>query len=178
MTGSRLLTALLLAGLGCLLAVGVAWRPAGVVPRAPAADRIAPLMVLAAWDRSRAGAWRTGDPAALDRLYAPGSAAGAADRALLAAYAERGLRVTGLRMQRAAVVVLIAEADRTVLRVTDRVVGATATGRGGRAALPRDGWSMRTVVLARVGEEWRVVEVRDQARPVASTDVTSRSENP
>ena len=178
MTGSRLLTALLLAGLGCLITVGAAWRPAADVPRAPVADRIAPLTVLAAWDRSRAEAWRTGDPAALGRLYAPGSAAGAADRALLAAYAERGLRVAGLRMQRAAVVVVSAEADRTVLVVTDRVVGATAIGRSGRAALPRDGWSTRTVVLARDGDEWQVAEVLDQARPVASTDVTSRSENP
>ncbi len=178
MTGSRLLTALLLAGLGCLITVGAVWVPAGDVPRPPAADRIAPLTVLAAWDRSRAEAWRTGDPAALGRLYAPGSEAGAADRALLAAYAERGLRVAGLRMQRAAVVVVSAEADRAVLVVTDRVVDATAIGRSGRAALPRDGWSTRTVVLARDGDEWRVAEVLDQARPVASTDVTSRSENP
>jgi hypothetical protein len=33
------------------------------------------------------------------------------------------------------------------------------------------------VVLVRVGEEWRLAEVRDQERPLASTDVTSRSEN-
>lgn len=177
MTSSRLLSAVLLAGLGCLLAVGVAWRPAGVVARPPAADRIEPLTVLTAWDRSRAEAWRRGDPAALARLYTRGSASGDADRGLLAAYAERGLRVAGLRMQRAAVEVVASDADRITLRVTDRVVGATAVGRRERVVLPRDAWSTRTVVLVRVGEEWRVAEVRDQVRPVASTDVTSRSAN-
>lgn len=162
MTGSRVLTAVLLAGLGCLLAVAVAWRPAEMVTRAPAADRTEPLAVLAAWDRSRADAWRRGDPAALARLYARGSASGQADRSLLAAYAERGLRVAGLRVQRATVEVVTAGPDRIVLLVTDRVVGAAAIGRRGRVALPRDGWSTRTVVLVRMDEVWRVVEVRDQ----------------
>ena len=180
MTTPRLLTAVLLCGLGCLLAAGAAWRPAVPAPsvaRPAAADRAAPLAVLAAWDRERAAAWRQGDPAALRRLYVPGSRAGRADRALLAAYAGRGLRVAGLRMQRAAVDVLAAAAERMVLVVTDRVVGASAIGRQERVTLPRDGWSTRTVVLVRVGEEWRVAEARDQERPLASTDVTSRSEN-
>jgi hypothetical protein len=179
----RLLTAVLLCGLGCLLAAGAAWRPAGPVASVAAAarpadaDRVAPLAVLAAWDRERSAAWRQGDPAALRRLYVAGSRAGRADRTLLAAYAGRGLRVAGLRMQRAAVEVLAADAERVVLVVTDRVVGAVAIGRPGRVTLPRDGWSTRTVVLVRVGEEWRLAEVRDQERPLASTDVTSRSEN-
>lgn len=176
MTGSRLLAAVLFAGLGCLLAVGAAWRPGSEVA-APAADRTGPLAVLAAWDRSRAEAWRLGDPTALARLYTRGSASGEADRGLLAAYAERGLRVVGLRMQRAAVEVVTAGDDRLVLRVTDRVVGAAAIGPRGQVALPRDAWSTRSVVLERVGEEWRVTEVRDQASAVASTDVTSRSPN-
>jgi len=160
-TPPRLLTAVLLAGLGCLLAVGVAWRPAGVVARPPAADRTEPLTVLAAWDRSRADAWRLGDPAALGRLYAQGSATGEADRALLTAYTERGLRVTGLQMQREAVEVVSASAERIVLVVTDRVVGAAAVGPRGRIDLPRDDWSRRTVVLRASRDQWRVVVVRD-----------------
>ena len=183
MTIPRLLTAALLAGFGCLLAVGVAGRPAEpVTPRPPpvVADRVEPLAVLAVWDRARAAAWRRGDPAALGRLYTDRSRAGRADRALLAAYAGRGLRVAGLRMQRAAVEVVAADADRIELVVTDRLVGASAIGRRGRVALPRDGWSTRTVVLVRVGEGWRVAQARDegsrdQERPLASTDVTSRS---
>ena len=166
MTLPRLLTAVLLAGLGSLLAVAVAWGPAGEpmpVASPPAVDRAGPLSVLAAWDRSRSDAWRRGDPAAVGRLYAAGSRAGDADRALLAAYAGRGLRVTGLRMQRAAVEVTARAADRIVLVVTDRVVGAAAVAAGHRMTLPRDGWSTRTVVLVRVADVWRVAEVRDQA---------------
>ncbi len=80
-------------------------------------------------------------------------------------------------MQRAAVRVASASADRLVLVVTDRVVGPAAVGEGGRTVLPRDDWSTRTVVLVRGDGRWRVDEVRDQARPLASTDVTSRSAN-
>jgi hypothetical protein len=163
----RLLTAVLLCGLGCLLAAGAAWRPAGPVASVAAAarpadaDRVAPLAVLAAWDRERSAAWRRGDPAALRRLYVARSRAGRADRALLAAYAGRGLRVAGLRMQRAAVEVLAADAERVVLVVTDRVVGASVVGPRGRVALPDDGWSRRRVVLSRLGGRWQVVEVRE-----------------
>ena len=181
MTVPRLLTALLLAVLGCLLAVGVAWRPAGepaeTAAASPAPDRVAPLAVLAAWDRSRVEAWRRGDPAALARLYVSGSAAGRADRSLLAAYAGRGLRVVGLMMQRAEVRVVTATDRRLTLVVTDRLVGGAAVGVGHRAALPRDGWSTRNVVLVRGGGQWRVADVRDQRSPVASTDVTSPSAN-
>ncbi|MGZ5405945.1 MAG: hypothetical protein ACXWDL_14930, partial [Nocardioides sp.] len=151
MTLPRLLSVLLLAVLGCLLAVGVAWRPAEEsaepVAASPAPDRVAPLAVLVAWDRSRAEAWRRGDAAALARLYVAGSATGRADRTLLAAYAGRGLRVVGLTTQRAEVRVVTATDDRLVLVVTDRVVGGTAVGPEGRVGLPRDSWSRHRVVL-------------------------------
>lgn len=176
MTGSRLLTSVLLAGLGCLLAVGIAW-PQGDEPAAepagdPAgeragaatavgADRVEPLAVLSAWDRARADAWRRGDEAALARLYVAGSAAGRADRALLAAYAERGLRVTGLLVQRAAVEVIASTYGRIELVVTDRLVGATAVGPRGRVLLPRDGWSRHRIVLRSTEGGWRVAEARE-----------------
>jgi len=144
---------------------------------APADDRTAPLDVLRAWDAARAAAWELDEPAALRRLYVEGSASGRADRALLAAYRSRGLQVVDVSMQRAHVRVLAQSDGRLVLRVTDRLVGATVLGPSGRVSLPRDAWSTRVVVLRRVGEPWRVAEVRDQARPAASTDVTSRSAN-
>jgi hypothetical protein len=140
-------------------------------------DRVAPLAVLGQWDAARAAAWERADPAALRRLYVEGSASGRADAALLTAYADRGLRVDGLAVQRAGVRVASASDQRLVLVVTDRVVGGTAVGDGARVTLPRDDWSTRTVVLVEEAGRWRVVEVRDQARPVASTEVTSRSEN-
>ena len=178
----RLLTGLLLAALGCVLAAGLAGlgrdAPAPrATPTAAVADRTAALSALREWDAARADAWRSGSPAALRALYAEGSASGRADRVLLAAYRSRGLRVEGMSMQRSLVKVLARTEDRWVLRVTDRLVGAFVVGPGGRLPLPRDEWSTRVVVLLRVGEGWRVAEVRDQSRPAASTDVTSRSAN-
>ncbi len=180
----RLLTAALLSLLGCLLAVGLAGLgrgdPAARPPTAaaqPAPDRTAALGVLRSWDESRSQAWRRGSARALRDLYVEGSESGRADAALLTAYVERGLRVDGLAVQRADVRVETATADRLVLVVTDRVVGGAAVGEDGRAVLPRDDWSTRTVVLVRDAGRWRVAEVRDQARPLASTDVTSRSAN-
>ena len=136
-----------------------------------------PLTVLRAWDARRAAAWQRGDADELAALYTVDSAAGRADRALLAAYAERGLRVTGLRMQRAAVEVRAAAEDRLVLVVTDRVVAARAVGPRGTVSLPRDAWSTRTVVLVRGSGGWQAAEVRGQRSPAARTAVTSRSEN-
>lgn len=180
----RLFTVVLLALLASVAVVPFAGRedpvPGAVPPpvASAASDRAAALAALRGWDRQRAGAWRRGRPAALAGLYVAGSAAGAVDRALLAAYVDRGLRVTGMRMQRSAVRVLAADEARIVLEVVDRLVGAVAVGRDGtRVALPRDGWSQRRVVLRAGPTGWRVVEVRDQARPLVSTDVTSRSAN-
>jgi hypothetical protein len=180
----RLLTAALLSLLGCVLAVGLAGlghspaAPTSTTPSArPAPDRTAALAVLRAWDEARSEAWWRGSPRALRRLYVVGSESGRADRALLTAYAERGLRVEGLTVQRAGVRVTQATDDRLVLVVTDRATGGTAVGEAGRVVLPRDDWSTRTVVLVREDGRWRVAEVRDQARPLASTEVTSRSWN-
>lgn len=164
----RLLTGLLLAALGCVLAAGLAGlghdAPAPRASPTPAVpDRIAAPNVLREWDAARAAAWRSGSPAALRELYAEGSVSGRADRVLLAAYRSRGLRVDGMSMQRSQVRVLGRSDDRWVLRVTDRLVGAFVVGPGARLPLPRDSWSTRVVVLLRVGERWRVAEVRDQA---------------
>jgi hypothetical protein len=149
-------------------------RPPG--PAAVADDRAGAVALLRAWDRARATAWREGDPGALAALYTPGARAGRADQRLLAAYAERGLRVEGMRMQVAEVEVVTARARRVELLVTDRLVGATAVRRRTRTELPRDRWSRRRVVLVRAGEAWRVDRVVDQTWP-SSTAVTSGSEN-
>lgn len=184
MTPSRLLRVVLLSGLACLMVVPLALREEAPPPadRAPASDRAAShraaaLAVLRDWDRARAAAWRRTDLEALARLYTAGSPAGRADRALLAAYARRGLRVTGMRMQVADVAVRSASRDRIELVVTDRLVGATAVVGGARLGLPRDRWSRREMVLVRAGEAWRVGEIRDQVSMVASTDSTSGSSN-
>ncbi len=165
----RLLTAALLSLLGCVLAVGLAGlgrgdpaAPTATPAARPVADRTAALAVLRAWDDARSEAWQRGRVRALRRLYVEGSQSGRADTALLTAYAERGLRVDGLTVQRADVRVVAASGDRLVLVVTDRVVGGAAVGARGRVALPRDDWSTRTVVLVHESGRWRVAEVRDQ----------------
>jgi hypothetical protein len=144
---------------------------------APAADRTGPIAVLRAWDRDRAAAWRAGDVRALQRLYVPGSRVGAADRAMLASYADRGLRVTGMRMQVAAVEVRRADDDRMALLVTDRLVGGKARGAETVVALPVDRWSIRRVVLVRTGGRWRVTRVTGQESADAITAEASGSSN-
>ncbi|WP_372728454.1 hypothetical protein [Nocardioides sp.] len=120
------------------------------------------VAVLHAWDVRRARAWQAADPAALRRLYVPGSTAGERDVRMLAAWRSRGLRVQQLRTQLVAVRVRAARARRLVLVVTDRVVGEAVSSGGVRTALPRDRASTRVVSLRLVAGRWRVASVRTQ----------------
>ena len=149
-------------------------RPSGAGPVLP---EVMALDLLRAWDARRARAWARGSPAALAGLYTPGSRTGLGDRRMLRAYADRGLRVTGLRMQVLAVEVRVAGQDRLVLRVADRLARGVARGRAGPVPLPTDRVSVRLVELRRVAGAWRVGEVRDQPRPAARTASTSGSAN-
>lgn len=134
-----------------------------------------PASILADWDERRSAAWADGDPAALRDLYAKGSRAGAADVRLLRRYADRGLRVTGLRTQVLSLSVLEMDDDLLSVMVTDRIVGGRASGDGEAIRLPADRASTRRIDLVRVGEQWLVGEVRDQASAAASTSRTSSS---
>jgi hypothetical protein len=130
---------------------------------APTDPGAAALAVLRNWDVRRSAAWARGDAAAAGPLYTAGSAAGRRDRAMLRRYAERGLRVRGLRMQVLEASLLARSAGRIVLDVTDRVAGGVVVGPGVRARLPTDRATRRIVVLRRVAGEWRVAAVRAQA---------------
>jgi hypothetical protein len=126
------------------------------------------LALLHAWDRRRSHAWTRSDPAALADLYSRGSRTGRHDRAMLAAYAARGLRVTGLRTQLLGGRLRSWTPRRVTLEVVDRVVGAHAVGGGVRITLPRDRPSTRVISLRRVAGAWCVGEVRpvpQTARP-------------
>jgi hypothetical protein len=119
------------------------------------------IAVLRAWDHRRAQAWAAGDEAALAGLYTPGSRTGRHDRAMLVAYAARGLRVSGLRTQVLEATLLSRAPGRVRLELVDRMVGAYAVGPGGRIVLPRDRPSERVVSLRRVSGSWLVEEVTD-----------------
>jgi hypothetical protein len=117
------------------------------------------VRVLRAWDARRARAYAHADGAALADLYVAGSRTGAADRAVLRGYRDRGLRVTGMRTQVLAARVLRESGRRLVLLVTDVLVDAVAgDGRRARWALPHDRPSTRRVVLVRDRGTWRVAE--------------------
>lgn len=164
-----------LAGLaGCAATpAGPAGRAASPAPAAPAAALAPPATfpasdVLRDWDRARAGAYARGDVAALRALYRPGSRAGTADVRLLRSFLDRGLRVEGMRMQLLEVRVLARSPRRLRLRVTDRLVGASAVSATARRPLPGDLASTRVLELARSSAgSWLMVEVTARARPPA-----------
>ena len=117
------------------------------------------VRVLRAWDARRSRAYAHADGAALADLYVAGSRTGAAERAVLRGYRDRGLRVTGMRTQVLAARVLRESGRRLVLLVTDVLVDAVAgDGRRARWALPHDRPSTRRVVLVRERGSWRVAE--------------------
>lgn len=177
--------------LGSLLALVVGLLGTGASPPSPgagppvvAADGADAALLreateaLRTWDVARARAWARADLTALAALYAPGSAAGEADVAMLRRWRERGLAVAGLRTQVLGVRVLDAAPsptggppDQLVLAVTDRLAGGQAvpvTGpRRGDPALELptgDQPTERTVTLRRDdGGVWRVLEVRPLA---------------
>ena len=143
-------------------------RPAPPVPRPVSAQlpaAVAAIDVLRDWDERRARAWAEGDVPGLRRLYTPGSRTGRHDRAALTAYVDRGLRVTGLRMQLVAVEVERSGADALALVVTDRMTRAVARGGAETVVLPRDQASTWRVSLRRTAGEWRVAEVRRAPSP-------------
>ncbi|WP_182376658.1 hypothetical protein [Nocardioides sp. WS12] len=139
------------------------------------AGAVSSLAVLREWDRSRAAAWASGDPAALGRLYVHGSRAGVADVAMLRAWRERGLRIEGMSMQVLEVELRARTERRLVLVVTDRLVGAEAVGTGERRMLPQDQATTRELEFRAVGGQWLLASVQES--PVASTAATSGSAN-
>lgn len=147
----------------CLSLVGlVVVVGAGLVVRAeePVPGATDPAVaVLADWDRRRAAAYAAGDAASLRRLYTRGSRAGRRDVAVLEEYADRGLRVVGLRTQVLAVEVLVRRPERLVLAVTDRLAGAVAVGERREVALPRGRPVQRTITLRRQEGTWLVARV-------------------
>lgn len=157
-----LLAAVVTGGAGLTLGAG---EPAQEHPRpearvVTAAPEPVAVRLLHRWDRSRAEAWAAGDRSALAALYAPGSAAGRADRAMLRRYLRRGLRVEDLATQLVELRVLRRTPRRLVLEVTERLARGRAVGRGVRVPLPRRQPARRRIGWLRTGGSWRVAWVR------------------
>lgn len=129
------------------------------VLRPPPPEQVS-AVVLRDWDSRRAAAYAAGSVTTLRRLYVPRSTAGRADAALLQSYLDRGLVVSGMRMQVLALAELTSSDKRIRLQVTDRLVGAVARGPAGEVALPRDSPTTRTVTLRKAGGEWLMASVR------------------
>jgi hypothetical protein len=117
------------------------------------------LAVLRDWDRRRERAWARGDPAALTRLYVVRSRTARRDRAMLAAYRSRGLRVRSMDRQVLRVHLLTCRSRRISFLLTDRLVGAVAVGHGHRTGLPAGQPVTRRVELRREAGSWRVREI-------------------
>jgi len=118
--------------------------------------------VLRDLDRSRARAFASGDSAGLTDVYLRGSTVLRRDRAVLDAYARRGLTVRGARL-RLLDVRVCAEADtRVALRVVDRLrpVRVRAAGATSARPLPRDHPTLHRVQLVRTTAGWRIAAVR------------------
>jgi hypothetical protein len=113
--------------------------------------------VLTALDVRRADAFARLDAGALDGVYVPGSAPWRADRALLASYEDRRLRVAGLRIRIQSVAVHRPGAGTVVLRVVDRFAGATAVDAAGRSfVLPAGPPTTRLITLRGQPGGWRI----------------------
>ena len=119
---------------------------------APAHSRA--LRVLHHWDHRRARAWQEGSVRRLRALYRPGSEAGRADRAMLLAYRERGLRVVDMRRQVLGIEVVDSGRRTLTVDVTDRLANAVAVGHGTRTLLPRGGLATRTLTFRLTGDGW------------------------
>jgi hypothetical protein len=132
-------------------------RPVTAYAATPGARALA---VLRRWDRQRADAWAAGDPAALARLYVTGSRTGLRDVRDLERWRGRGLRVTGLRQQVAALSVRRRTPGRLTVLVTDRTVDGVAVGGRYRLGVPRSAWQTHRITLRHDAGRWRVVEAR------------------
>jgi hypothetical protein len=132
-------------------------RPGSLPPQRPVQAWLATLTAL---DARRAQAFARLDPAALDAVYQRGSRPWSADRALLASYQERRVRVHGLRIQVRSVEVEQPYGDAVVLRVVDRFAGATAVDTAGRRiTLPAGPVTTRLITMTGGAGRWRISSI-------------------
>ena len=116
--------------------------------------------VLDRLDRRRELAYASEDPTLLRAIYVSGSPVLRHDLAMLRAYAERGVRLTGVRLRTLDARLLGRFGQYVRLRVVDRLDRPTAHGADGAVRLPRDRATSRVIVLRDVADGWRIAAVR------------------
>jgi hypothetical protein len=141
-------------------AIGSADRLARVPARPVRAAQPDWSTILDRLDRRRESAYATNDRASLGAVYVADSPVLRHDLAMLEAYAERGVRLTGVRLRTFDVQLLGQSGPYVRLRVVDRLDRPTAHGADGSVRLPRDRATPRVVVLRDATAGWRIAAVR------------------
>ncbi len=116
--------------------------------------------VLDRLDRRRQRAYAAADPALLRSVYVSGSPVLRHDLAMLRAYSERGVRLTGVRLRTLDLTPLDRSGRYVRLRVVDQLDRPVAHGEGGAVRLPRDRATARVIVLRDAVDGWRIAAVR------------------
>lgn len=120
-----------------------------------------PAWTLRGLDHTRAVAFQSGEPRLLSDVYAPGSPLLKQERRRLLAYVRDGVTLHGMELVVTSCTVLTDDADRQVLRVTDRLLPTRAEFADGTTrALPVDRPTRRDIELKRIAGEWRIWSIR------------------
>ena len=111
-------------------------------------------------DRRRESAYAAKDPESLRAVYVADSPVLRHDWAILEAYAERGVRLTDVRLRTLDAQLLGRSGPYVRLRVVDRLDRPTAHGADESVRLPRDRATPRVIVLRDAADGWRIAAVR------------------
>lgn len=119
------------------------------------------IAILGQLDRRRELAYALGDPGRLRSVYVADSPVLRHDIAMLRAYRERGVSLTGVRLRVLDADLMGRDGPYVRLRVVDRLQRPTAHTRRGSIRLPRDEPTDRVIVLRDIAEGWRIAAVRE-----------------
>jgi hypothetical protein len=118
------------------------------------------VAVLGQLDRRRELAYALGEPRRLRSVYVADSAVLRHDVAMLRAYRERGVSLSGVRLRVLDADLMGRNGPYVRLRVVDRLQRPTAHTRHGSIRLPRDAPTDRVIVLRDLADGWRIAAVR------------------
>jgi len=118
------------------------------------------VAILGRLDQRRERAYALRDPHRLRSVYVGGSAVLRHDLEMLAAYRERGVRLTGVRLRVLDARLTGRDGPYVRLRVVDRLDRPTAHTKQGSVEMPRDQATARVIVLRDLADGWRIAAVR------------------